>query len=152
MDLLQGHLTFSAPLRSKVRLTWRTGSAVGVWRTLPRITSSTGDAGSPIGRLHRWQRRRFAPGGGSRITGGPAQVTQAVIGHIIPAADGLVDGGAGGADAAAAPLSRLVGDAFRAWAAGQSPTGVVGPAFARMEHQQLQIQATGVLEVYIAFQ
>jgi hypothetical protein len=135
-------------LGTKVRLTWRTGSAEGVGRTLPRITSSTSDAGAPIGRLHR---RRFAPGRGSRITGGPAQVTQAVIGHIVPAADGLVDGGAGWADAAAAPLRRLVGDAFRAGAAGESPAGVVGPALARVEHQQLQIQAAGVLEVIQRF-
>ncbi len=74
-------------------------------------------------------------------------MTQAVIGHIIPAADGVVDGGAGGADAAAAPLRRLVGDAFRAGPAGQRPTGVVGTALARVEPQQLQIQAAGVLEV-----
>ncbi len=74
-------------------------------------------------------------------------MTQAVIGHVVPPADGFVDGSAGGADAAAAPLSRLVGDAFRAGAAGQSPTGVVGTALARVEHQQLQIQAAGVLEV-----
>ncbi len=74
-------------------------------------------------------------------------MAQAVIGHIVPAAHGVVDRGAGGADAAAAPLRRLVGDAFRAGAAGQRPTGVVGPALTRVEHKQLQIQAAGVLEV-----
>ncbi len=78
-------------------------------------------------------------------------MTQAVIGHVVPAADGVVDGSAGGADAAAAPLRRLVGDAFRAGAAGQRPAGVVGTALARVEHQQLQIQAAGVLEVKYSF-
>jgi len=52
-------------------------------------------------------------------------MAKAVIGHIVPPADRLVDGGAGGADAAAAPLCRLVRDALRAGGAGERAAGMV---------------------------
>ncbi len=130
-------------------LTWRAWSAEGMWRTVPRITGAACYAGSPVGRLQHCRRGErsalTAAADGQGFTSRPPQMTQAVIGHIVTPAHRLVHGRTGWADAAAAPLWWLVGDAFGAGATAERPAGVLGAAFARMEDKKLDIQATRVL-------
>ena len=130
-------------LQRKAR-TYRSRSAKSVRRTVASIADAEiANTGSPVGRLCRRCCRTAVTGA---QTGGPLQVTQAVVGNIVPPAHGLINGSAGRAYATTALVRWFVGDTFSGRATAQRPAGVIRTTLPRVEGQQLQVQPTGILQ------